>query len=403
MNSATVSSGRLSAIFGGLPRAFWALLAGMFVTRAGSFVLPLLFVYLSEVRKLPLETAGAITSLYGFGSLLGNLIGGVTADRFGRRWTMLCALVLGAGCLLVMGMVETTWQLGVATFATALTSEAFRPASQALVSDVVPEERRLQAFNLLYWAINLGFAVASIVGGYMAERNFQVLFVADAATTLVLATIIWRLVPESRPAPVTGAPRVSLLTPFVDPVFAPFLFLTFVLAMLFFQHLSALPNAMARQGFSTTSYGVVIAANGVLIVLLQPFAARWARRFTSAGALGLASVLAGLGFGLNAFAHSVPAYAAFVGVWTVGEILMAPVNSTLVATLAPRHARGRYQGAYTLAWSVAMMSAPLFASALIPRLGNDTVWMICLALGLGCAAAYATWGARALPKVAPTE
>ncbi|HEX7601564.1 MAG TPA: MFS transporter, partial [Polyangiaceae bacterium] len=154
----------------GIPRAFWALLAGTFVTKAGSFVVPMLFIYLTQARGLSLAAAGTTVSLFGVGSLLGGTLGGVLADRIGRRATMLGSLVLGAGFMLVLGVATTPWQLAPATLFLGFTADAYRPASQALVADIVPPEHRMKAFGLQYWAINLGFSFAAVVGGYMARR-----------------------------------------------------------------------------------------------------------------------------------------------------------------------------------------------------------------------------------------
>lgn len=157
MNPATLSRpSRLAQLSEGIPRPFWALLLGTFITKAGSFVMPLLFVYLTQARNLPLPLAGAVTSLFGLGSLLGSFLGGISADRFGRRFTMLASLLVGAAFLLVLGLSVELWQLALATFLMGLTGDAYRPASQALVADIVAPRHQLKAFGMQYWAINLG-------------------------------------------------------------------------------------------------------------------------------------------------------------------------------------------------------------------------------------------------------
>lgn len=401
MTPATVSGpSRLAQLSEGIPRPFWALLVGTFITKAGSFVMPLLFVYLTQARGLPLPLAGAITSLYGLGSLVGSLIGGVMADRLGRRFTMLTSLLVGAGFLLVLGVSRELGQLAVATFLTGLTADAYRPASQALVADIVPARHRMKAFGMQYWAINLGFAFGSVIGGYMATRNFGALFIGDAATTLILAFIVWRAIPESRPppSPSTAPPSGHALTPFTDPRYAPFLLLNFLIAMLFFQHLSSLPDDMYGKGLTTEEFGWCMATNGLLIVLLQPLATRWARGISQARVLALAAALTGLGFGLTTFATTLPTYALSVSIWTLGEILFAPVNASIVAALSPGHLRGRYQGAFTITWSTAAMGSPLLGSSLIPLIGHRALWLGCFGVGLAVAVAHLTLSARALPK-----
>ena len=408
MTPATVSGpSRLAQLSEGIPRPFWALLLGTFITKAGSFIMPLLFVYLTQLRNLALPLAGAITALYGLGSLFGSFIGGVMADRLGRRFTMLTSLLVGAFFLLVLGLSTELWQLALATFLMGLTADAYRPASQALVADIVPPKHQMKAFGLQYWAINLGFTFASVVGGSMAKRNFGVLFIGDALTTVILAFIVWRAVPESRPEPTHHPqhppPAGNAFTPFRDPKYAPFLFLNFLVALLFFQHLSSLPDDMRSKGLTTQEFGLSIAANGLLIVLFQPLATRLATGISKARVLALAALLSGIGFGLTTFATSLPTYALTVAIWTWGEILFAPVNASIVATLSPTHLRGRYQGAFTITWSTAAMLAPLVGSSIITLVGHRALWLGCFGVGLAVAIAHLTLSARALPKEALTE
>jgi len=382
----------------GIPRAFWALLAGTFVTKAGSFVVPMLFIYLTQARGLSLAAAGTTVSLYGVGSLVGSLLGGILADRIGRRATMLASLVLSAVFMLALGAATTVWQLAPATLFLGFASDAYRPASQALVADIVPPAHRMKAFGLQYWAINLGFSFAALVGGYMARRNFGLLFLGDAATTLVLAGVVWRAVPESRPAPTGEASRGSLLTPFGDPVFAPFLLLNFLTALVFFQHFTALPEDMRSKGLSSEEFGVALASNGLLIVLLQPWITQRVTHVPRARLLAASAALTGLGFGLTTFAYSLGTYMLTVAVWTLGEMVCAPVNGSLVADLSPTHARGRYQGAFTITWSLAFMVSPLLGPRLVEATSLRTTWLACLGVGLAIAVAHLTVTSRLLAR-----
>lgn len=392
---------RLHRLAAGLPRPFWALLAGTFVTKAGSFVMPMLFVYLTQARGLSIALAGGVASLHGLGSLLGTFCGGVSADRIGRRATMLLSLVLGAVVMVLLGAATEVWQLAFAALLLGLVGDAYRPASQAVVADIVPPVHRMKAFGLQYWAINLGFSFAAVLGGFMARRHFFWLFMGDAATTLVLAAIVWRAVPESRPAPSRAAG--GALTPFVDRRFAPLLALNFVLVLVFFQHLTSLPVDMRAKGLGSEQFGVAVATNGVLIVLLQPFVTRWVARVRRSTLLASGAALTGLGFGLTGLAGSLGAYMTTVAVWTLGEIVLAPVNASIVADMAPAHLRGRYQGAFAITWSLAFMVAPLAGPPLIASVGLDAFWLVCLATGLAVAAAHLVVSPRVLPSAVAPE
>src|SRR2546423_8470052 len=80
----------------GLPRAFWTIWWGLVVNRLASFVLPFLSIYLVRDRGFLPAQAGRVLALYGVGMTLAGPLGGLLADRVGRRATMLASLVLGA-------------------------------------------------------------------------------------------------------------------------------------------------------------------------------------------------------------------------------------------------------------------------------------------------------------------
>jgi MFS family permease len=77
-----------TARVGGFPRSFWFLWTGTIVNRAGSFVVPFLALYLTGDRDVSVAQAGVVLSLLGLGSAIGQTVGGVLADRVGRRRTM---------------------------------------------------------------------------------------------------------------------------------------------------------------------------------------------------------------------------------------------------------------------------------------------------------------------------
>ena len=131
-----------------------------------------------------------------------------------------------------------------------LVNDIYRPASMAVIADVVPPKDRLRAFTHLYWAFNLGAAVAPLVAGLFAREHFQTLFLADAASTLALAAVILFTIPETRPA--GEGPRESawagLSAPFTDRAFLPYLGASLLVALVFFQFLVAMPADMKAQG-----------------------------------------------------------------------------------------------------------------------------------------------------------
>jgi MFS family permease len=258
---------------------------------------------------------------------------------------------------------------------------------------VAPEDR-VRAFSLNYWAINLGFAIAPVLGGLLAKAGYLTLFLADASTTLVFAVLVFLRVPESRPEVVVaeGEKPGSMADVLRDRVFMVVVGLTFLFALVFMQHLSSLPVQMGDDGLSASQYGSVIALNGLLIVFVTVPLTRWLQAYDSARVLAVSSTFVGLGFGATAWASSVPAYAATVAVWTVGEVIGAATGPTVVAGLSPAAMRGRYQGVFGFSFAAAAMVAPLLGGTVYQHLGGTVLWVGAGVLSLATAAAHLAAG-----------
>jgi MFS family permease len=387
---------------GGLPRSFWFLWGNTLINRLGAFVLILLALYLTQVRGFTPTFAGFVIGLWGAGGAVGTLVGGVLADRWGRKPTFLTALYLSAGLMLTLGLMRGAVGIAVTVLLLGAASEASRPAMSALMIDLVSATDRLRAFTLNYWVINLGFAFAAVTAGFVANVDFLLLFIIDAGTTVAAATLVAFAIrePPRAPRPSTVERKPSLRNVFRDRVFVGFVGLNLLTALVFTQHLSTLPIAMGHDGLSASTYGTVIALNGILIVALQLFMSRLLRRLRRATALALAALIMGVGFGLTAFAHTAWFYGLTVLVWTVGEMLNAPSNSTSIAELSPASMRGRYQGVFNLSWSSATFLAPIVGTAVFQYLGNTVLWVGCFALASAVALLHLAAGPARERRVA---
>jgi MFS family permease len=384
----------VSRLVEGLPTTFWWLFAGMLANALATFVFPFLVLFLTS-RGFTVERAGLVVALYGGGSIVSGPIAGAFADRVGRRPTLIGSLLAGAALTALLARLDAPEPIAAAAVALGVVTNAFRPAAQAILVDVVAPERRGQAFGLLYWANNLGMALALALGGALASRGYALLFVADAATTLVFAAVAWWRVPETRPAPAPGAAppgasraRGGYLEVLADRDFLAFLLLNTFFLLAFLQFQVGLPAAMASQGHSAAAFGRVLSVNGFLIALVQPWAAPLARRFDPSHVLAAAAALVGVGYGAYALAASEPGYAAATALWTAGEIVCVPVTMGLVAELSPPDLRGRYQGAMGVSWGGGLLLAPALGGAVLQRVGARALWAGCLAVGLAVAAAH---------------
>ncbi len=322
---------------GGLPATFWYLWAGLLINRAGAFAMLFLPLYLTAVRGASESLAGVVVGAFGAGGAAGVLLGGVLADRWGRRATLVAAHLATAVLMVALALSQHLGVIAALALLVGVTHAMPSPAFVAAIVDVVPEARRSRAFNLQFWAFNLGMAVASLLAGLLAEASYLALFLVDAAATLATAVVIAWKVPETinraaasatapmRPAPsasappgrpgptgrhaparsslpVTGSRRPGLHTALTDRPFMVFVGLTFVLAVLTTQTSTIMPLAMRADGLGPSAYGTVMALGGVLIVLGQLFVPRLIDRHRKAHVLAVSTALLAIGFGALAIA-----------------------------------------------------------------------------------------------------
>ncbi|GAA2645853.1 MULTISPECIES: MDR family MFS transporter [Streptomyces] len=379
----------------GLPTAFWWLWTSTLVNRLGAFVATFMALYLTLDRGYSASFAGLVVALHGLGGVLSSLAAGVMTDRLGRRPTLLAAQASTAFSVALLGFMEHPAAIAAVALLVGVTSNASRPAVAAMMADIVRPEDRVRAFALNYWAINLGFAVSATAAGVIAEYSYLAGFLGEAALTLVCAVLVFVKLPESRPErPVSGSagaadePAIGLGTVLRDGRFMGVVGLSFLISLIFTQGSVGLPVAMGSAGFSPGDYGLVIAGNGLLIVLLQIPVTGFIERRDPQKLLVISALLAGYGFALTAFAGPLWTYALTVCVWTLAEIVNSPTQMSLVVRLSPVHGRGRYQGVYNLSWAVASLVAPLMAGLLIDRFGADWLWGATGVLGTVAAAGY---------------
>ncbi|WHM38051.1 MFS transporter [Streptomyces sp. BPTC-684] len=381
----------------GLPREFWWLWTSTLINRLGAFVATFMTLYLTHDRGYSASYAGLVVSLHGLGGVVSSLGAGVLTDRLGRRPTMMIAQTATAFSVALLGFMTDPAAIVAVAFLVGMASNASRPAVQAMMADIVKPEDRMRAFSLNYWAINLGFAVSSAGAGFIAQHSYLAGFLGEAALTLACAVLVFLKLPESRPergAPLKEGrergpePEVGLGTVFRDGRFMGVVGLSFLISLIFQQGYVGLPVAMGADGFSSADFGLAIAVNGVLIVAVQIPVTRAIEHRDPRRLLIVSSLLAGYGFGLTAFAGSVGVYALTICVWTLAEIVNSPTQTGLVVRLSPVHGRGRYQGVYTMSWSVAALVAPLMSGFVVDHFGADWLWGACAVLGSVAAAGY---------------
>jgi MFS family permease len=371
----------------GLPATVRILVAGTFVNKLGSFIIPFLTIVLKREFHLSGTEVGALVMAYGAGSLVSVLSGGVLTDRLGRRVTLLLSLFGSGAAAVALGFSPS-----IRVFATLLVlfgfvADLYRPAATAIIADLLPSSQRALGFAALRLAINLGFAMGMTLGGVLADWNWRLMFVADGVTTALYGALVYFLIPETRPMAPTGAGAIPSASPgaglWRDSVFLQVMAVSLAFGLVFFCHITALPLTITvNAGYPSWVFGALVGVNGLLIALFEVTIVHrlGGRRRLRLAALGTA--LAGLGFGLSGLFTHWAWYLVTVVTWTAGEILTLPFELAFVADWAPPRLRGRYLGLYQATWSVAVALNPILFLPLQARLGDRLFWPLMMVVAV---------------------
>ena len=383
------------------PRPVKVLLFGMLVNRLGSFLQAFLVLYLVD-RGYPATHAAFALGALGVGGVAGGLLGGWITDRVGSRRTIVASgLGTAAATAAILYMPTFTGTLVCALLVGAL-SQAYRPASSALLAAYTPEARYTMVFAMYRLATNLGSTGGPLIGVALIAVSYSALFLTEAAVLVVYSLVALLMLPADRP-PVAGSstedgqPRPIKRGVWRDGRYLLFLLAVLLVSTVYVQYLVGLPLQIHDQGLSVGVYGALVAINALVVTVLELPATRVTQRWSPRLAFVLNILLIGAGMSLYAFAWGVPGLVVGTVLWSLGEIIGAPAMFSYPARIAPPQLRGRYLGASNAAISVAFAAGPVLGAAAWTVSGSG-LWIGC---GVVCAvaAAAALVGMRREPDV----
>ncbi|MEO0413331.1 MAG: MFS transporter [Verrucomicrobiota bacterium] len=364
-----------------LPREVWILFWGMFINRFGTFVIPFLTLYLKDLGFSSWQIAAvfAAAAVGGVGSMLA---GGRLADMIGRKNTISIALIGGAIAMLLMWRADSVWSFVLTAFIHGVAHGMYHPAASSLMADIVPSDRRVTAFAILRWAVNLGFAGGMIAGGVLADKNYDYLFIGDAVTSSIYGVIAFFFLPHglktSRQASRWAPALKSMLG---NPLFIRYFFANFFVVICFMQWGSSVARLTVDLGYSTKVYGWLMGFNGLVITLFEVPITQFLRKRNPQRVIALGFLLCGVGVWMNWLSFSWLLIAVAMLVFTIGEMIALPISSAYLADLSPEKMRGRYSAALGLTWNLGHAIAPGVGLMLYEKL-PIALWWGCLGLGI---------------------
>lgn len=349
--------------------------------------------------------AGILMTVPPLFGLIGSLLGGALADRLGRRPVMLLGALLQTIMFALFALSPSHWVDYLAFIGVGLGGSLYRPASTAMVADLVPVQKRRQVFATFTTANNIGAVLGPALGAIFFFHYRQELLWTCALVLLLYFIAIYFMVHETLPPSAkkqegaTSIPRVlqeqwkGYGIIFRDKVFllytlagifalVPIMQLDLYLPVYVINEVPAQAlftwNGAAFMLSNTEIFGWILGLNGLLFVLFVLPVTKWFHNWKERNVFILSSLLSGVGtflLGLNS--HIWFLLLATI-IFTFGEIVRSPVTQSFISRYAPEHARGQYMGADSLQPTIGKFLAPVtvFLSSWVPPMGIFSIILI---------------------------
>ena len=378
------------------------LFVGLALSALGSgLTMPFLYVYLAEVRGISTTMVGLLFAWMGLLGFIASPLGGTAIDRLGPRPVVvvgLCTEALGTASLAFVH--DTVQALVVATFLT-LGTVGLWPAGTAMLTRLVPEQRREKVYGLQFMLMNAGLGIGGLISAAVVRlgdpASFQRIYYIDALSYLgyiVIALTLPRGTGAHRPAvardPEVKPPGWGMVLrdrTLLRVVATSVVVVTFGYAQ-FEAGLSA--YAVDVAGIPARALGLAFGANTAAIVVGQLVTLRLVKGRRRTSMLALCAGIWSLSWAVIALSGAVSGWLAVacvvtgLGLFGVGETLWAPLAPALVNSLAKEELRGRYNALQGMTWTVAMIIGPALAGLLIGN-GLALVWVACTVGGTALA------------------
>ncbi|HOP07072.1 MAG TPA: MFS transporter [candidate division Zixibacteria bacterium] len=372
-------------------RNLWILAAGWFISASGFAVsLPFIAIYFhSKYGMSPTD----IGIFYGVMAVVRSAfqgIGGELSDRFSRQGLMIHTQVYRGISFFLMACAIYWdwgfWWLAVFLFIMSAFGAIFQPTANAMVSDILPQEQRLDGYAITRAAGNLGWAAGPAVGGFMASSSYSMLFVISAVVTFVSAAIFlfFLKAPDNR-LPSDRFHIRDVIAVKDDKLLARHSLLIFLLYLVVAQLIVPFSlYSVEMVGIEENQLGYLYTLNGLMVVALQLPMTRLLSRFSLSVQLAYGAFLYAVGYGMIGVLVGFEYFMFAIIIVTFGEIVMSPPSLTLTSRLAPEGRMGRYMGIYGFFVASGWSFGPLFGGYILDHFGQSPAlaWALISSLAL---------------------
>jgi MFS family permease len=430
---------KLKFLYKEYPPQYWLMITGVVISTAGgSMIWPFLLIYASGKLNMPLSTVATLISINAGTGLLSSFIAGTLADKIGRKIVMNFSLTVNGLAYFFLMRAETYPQFVGLMIMIGLSNPLYQVGADAMLADIIPSEKRTDAYAINRIANNAAFALGPAIGGFLATRSYNLAFYAAGTGFLIYSLLLFfraretldtqilskeslgwrwsshislkRMIAPFKPRPadamklVEESPSQSegYRRVFRDKNYVAFVATTSIGLIAPTMLWILMPvYAKTNYGIPEALYGWIPTTNALMCVFVQYFVTSITRKHRTLPVLGVAMLIYALGTGSVALMNSFWGFWLSMVILTFGELTLVPTASKYVADRAPADLRGRYMSLYWLGWGLARTLSPMIGGFLNDQITPQAIWVGGLLLGLTSALGLFLLNRLSMPQPTP--
>ncbi|CQD33025.1 MFS transporter [Yersinia mollaretii] len=375
------------------------LIASLVLTIGRAVTLPFITIYLAEHFQLSPDKVGLVLGASLTLGIIVSLYGGYLVDKFNKKRLILLAIMIFSATFFALPWVEhPAWIILILALLNCAYS-VYAIAIKACFADWLPVNQRIKAFSANYTLVNVGWAVGPALGFLVVNIGPQVPFIISGALALLVAiTLKFRInsADMSLSSPTLTEPAPDFHQTFRilrhDKRLIYFTLGGMFSAIVFGQfsgYLSQYLITVADAQFAYQVIGAVMTVNAVIVITLQYLLShrmnqqnlmRWLM-------LGTLFFIIGL-FGFMVAQDSIPLWMLAMAIFSLGEIIVIPVEYLFIDFIAPANLKGSYYGAQNLGQLGGAVNPVLCGFLLAYAAPQMMFYMLIIAAILGLAFFY---------------
>lgn len=373
----------------GLPKEIYVIFISRIINSLGSFVMPLMTLILTQKIGLSKSQAGMYISLAGFLFMPVTILGGKLADTIGRKKLIMTFGLLGTVMYIICGFIKPSINMMYVIMLAGACHSISGPAYDALLADLTTPENRKGAYSLVYMGWNIGFAVGPIIGGFLFERHLPIVFIGDAATTIISLILVGIYVKETigltkqdiddEKRTLEKREEGSVISVILKrPVLLYFALIIFGYNFVYSQWSFMLP-IQTSQNFKEMGpkyYGFIASFNGLIVMIFTPIMTKLTEKVKNIRCMFYGGLLYAVGFGMLGLIKTLPFFFVSAFIFTIGEIVLSISTSPFIANHTPISHRGRMNAVLPMILHLGYTLGPMGMGKALSYISIEQGWII---------------------------